>query len=153
MCQNLNLKDLVKLSLMPFTQKDEYLTNKDYLLIGKEITCRTCEGGTSTDWYAGNKRKHLTKYSDLLNNHWGLSYHGSGSPLSYSTFSKKDYLEIKKSLATYGFKYMSVNSGINWTNYVYRNQKTTIKLYIHRFTDDDSNKYEGDSYQIVLSKS
>lgn len=152
MCQSLNLKDLVKLSVMPFTQKDEYLTNKDYVLIGKDITCKTCKGGTSTDWYAGNQRKHQAKYSDLLDKHWSLSYHGNGIPLSYSTFSKKDYLAIKKSLATYGFKYISVNSGNNWTNYVYRNQKTTIKLYTYRFTDNDSNKYEGDSYQIELSK-
>jgi hypothetical protein len=145
-CQNLNLTDLNKLNKLKFEQQDEYLTLKNYTLLGKDIT----DGDeTCTDWIAGNTRKYLTPFSSLVNNSWMISQYNTGR-LEYTTYSKANYLQIKKSLSSIGFKYVSIGRQNGNTFYTYKNQNKLLKLYILHHEDDETKKYEGDLYQVIL---
>ncbi len=145
--QNLNLSELNKISKLNFAQKDEYLTLKNYTLLGKDIIS---SDETCTDWIAGTTRKYLTPYSSLKNNSWMIEQFNTGR-LEYTTYSKANYLQIKKSIASAGFRYVSVGSKDGDPFYIYKNQNKLLKMIIVHSENDETKKYEGDYYQVILS--
>ncbi len=154
-CQDLELNDLIKVFNMNFYQTDTFLTEKKYILLGKDIVRFPNTNITSSDWFSGVRDTNGIQYSKLKNNHWRVSVYGADSVLpvnrkvEYTIYSKHDYIILIKQLQSNNYKLTkSVISKIGETASQYESKDYSI-LLLNRFVNEiGAGKYEGVKYIV-----